>query len=404
MDGDAGPLWVRLRQQAPIPLDVELACAPGELLALVGPSGSGKTTILRAIAGLRRPQYGRISCGGVTWLDTDAAIDLPPQRRSVGLVPQHYALFPHLTVAGNVRSALGHLPRGEQAARVEEMLALVHLGGLEQRRPGELSGGQQQRVALARALARDPAVLLLDEPFSAADQVMRRRLHRELVQLRAQVRVPILLVTHDLHEAAALADRMSVLHHGRTLQTGTPGEVVNRPRDAEVAHLVDQRNVFTGRVIGHRPETGWTFVHWRGRVLQAPLAVAFPPGAEVDWLVPPGSIFLHRRDRPVRADQENSVPGVIAEMVVLGDMAEVLLRVTGPGDDDEADLLTFSVPAHVAERSCLAVGEAVTVSPLPPAIHLMAPQPRRAGSGNDADPALPRPGRSLVPRLLRRGG
>ena len=219
---------------------------------LVGPSGSGKSTILRCIAGLHKARSGRVICGGAVWQDTAAGIPaLPPQRRSVGLVFQQYALFPHLTAADNVAKALGHLPRRRRAERARELLELVHLDGLGGRRPAELSGGQQQRVAVARALARDPAVLLLDEPFSAVDQVTRRKLHRELAQLRARVRMPIVLVTHDLEEAVALADRMIVLHNGRTLQSGTPSEVLYRPRNSEVARLVDQRNLFDGEIVEH---------------------------------------------------------------------------------------------------------------------------------------------------------
>jgi molybdate transport system ATP-binding protein len=207
-EGSGAGLAVRLRQTRPIPLDVALACAPGELLALVGPSGSGKSTTLRAIAGLHRTKDGLVCCGGRTWLDTGNGIDLPPHRRSVGFVFQSYALFPHMTALGNVTAALGHRPAGERETRGRELLAQVRLAGLEARRPAELSGGQQQRVAVARALAREPSVLLLDEPFSAVDRSTRERLYRELVELRRGLAIPMVLVTHDLEEAALLADRL----------------------------------------------------------------------------------------------------------------------------------------------------------------------------------------------------
>ena len=177
--GSAG-LSVRLEQLEPIPLAAEFAVAAGELLALVGPSGSGKTTVLRCIAGLHRPRSGFIRCGEATWFDSENGADFAPQERSVGFVFQNYALFPHLTAIENVATALGHLPRGARASRARALLERVHLAGLENRRPAELSGGQQQRVAVARALAREPQVLLLDEPFSAVDQVTRRKLQREL--------------------------------------------------------------------------------------------------------------------------------------------------------------------------------------------------------------------------------
>jgi molybdate transport system ATP-binding protein len=232
-------LHVHLYATAPIPLDLTLTCAPGELLALVGPSGSGKTTILRCIAGLHHPTRGHITCDGATWLDTPQSIDLPPQQRRIGLVFQGYALFPHMTALGNVAAALGHLPSRERAAHATAMLAQVGLEGLEGRRPAGLSGGQQQRVALARALARDPTALLLDEPFSAVDRPTRRELYRVLASLRERLAIPAVLVTHDLGEAVRLADRMAVLHQGRVLQQGAPDDVAARPDDALVARLLD---------------------------------------------------------------------------------------------------------------------------------------------------------------------
>jgi molybdate transport system ATP-binding protein len=234
-----GGLHVRLRQTGPIRLAVEFSCDQGELLALIGLSGSGKTTTLRSIAGLYRPREGRVRCNGSVWLDTGRGLDLPPHRRPVGLVFQTYALFPHMTALGNVVAALGHRPAGERVARARDLLALVHLGGFEARRPAALSGGQQQRVAVARALAREPAVLLLDEPFSAVDRPTRRRLHGELAELRQSVRIPIVLVTHDVEEAVALADRLCVIDQGETLQAGRPAELLARPANARVEMALD---------------------------------------------------------------------------------------------------------------------------------------------------------------------
>jgi molybdate transport system ATP-binding protein len=232
-------LVVSLRQAGPIPLQADFHCGAGELLALVGPSGSGKTTILRAIAGLYRAREGFVGCGGHTWFDTKAGIDLAAHERRVGLVFQAYALFPHLSALGNIAVALGHRPRSERPGRARELLALVRLTGLENRKPAELSGGQQQRVALARALARDPSALLLDEPFSAVDRRTRRRLHSELADLRKAIRVPIILVTHDLDEAGALADRLAVLDRGELLQTGRPAEVAAAPASLRVLEALD---------------------------------------------------------------------------------------------------------------------------------------------------------------------
>jgi len=232
-------LIVRLDQAAPIPLKVAFECAAGELVALVGPSGSGKSTILRAIAGLVRPRSGEVRCNGEAW--QDATRFVPPQARHAGLVFQQYALFPHMSARGNVEAALGGVSPAARRDRARELLDLVNLGGLEDRMPYALSGGQQQRVAVARALARDPRVLLLDEPFSAVDQVTRRKLQRELAHLRRRLRMPIVLVTHDLEEGAMLADRMVVLHAGETLQAGPPFELLGRPRDVQVARLLIER-------------------------------------------------------------------------------------------------------------------------------------------------------------------
>lgn len=380
---EAPGLRLQLRQSAPVPLEAEIQCGPGELLALVGPSGSGKTTLLRCIAGLDRPAEGRIACNGTLWLDTGQGINVPPQARSVGLVFQHYALFPHLTALDNVSAALGHLPRRYRAERARELLALVHLAGLEARRPAELSGGQQQRVAVARALARDPQALLLDEPFSAVDQVTRRKLQKELAQLRHRFRIPIVLVTHDLEEARMLADRMVILHHGRTLQDGPPQEVLARPRNALVARLTGLTNLFEGTVLEHRVDSGFTLLKWRGYTLEARLNPRHEPGTRVSWVIPAENVILHRRDRPSRGERENPVAGIIGEFTVLGENANVVVLV----DSNPEAPLAMSVPTHVARRNGLRQGEAVKVSLLAAGIHIMPLEPLADGHAHSVAPA-----------------
>jgi molybdate transport system ATP-binding protein len=236
---DKKGLHVRLRQAGPIPLDVDFACGENELLSLVGPSGSGKTTILRSIAGLHQSRVGRITCNDAVWFDSANGVNSPPHKRAIGLVFQGYALFPHMTVLRNLTTALSHRPKEERPPRARALLSLVHLDGFEDRYPGSLSGGQQQRVAVARALARDPDVLLLDEPFSAVDRRTRRRLREELVELRKIMRIPIVLVTHDIDEASALSDRICVLDSGEILQIGLPQEVICAPASARVADALD---------------------------------------------------------------------------------------------------------------------------------------------------------------------
>jgi molybdate transport system ATP-binding protein len=369
---EAQGLDVRLAQAAPIPLDATLACEPGELLALVGPSGSGKSTILRVIAGLVRPRQGVVSCNGNTWLDTGRGVDLPPQRRAVGLVFQHYALFPHLTALENITVALRSLPGAERRERARALLELVNLAGFEARRPSELSGGQQQRIAVARALAREPRVLLMDEPFSAVDQVTRRKLQRELVQLRRSLQIPLVLVTHDLEEARMLADQLSILHRGQTVRRGPPAEVMSRPGEALVARMIGLTNLFDGVVREQRPEAGQTLIEWRGRLLEARHDPAFASGARVTWMIPPENVILHRRDRPSRGERENPVSGVVDEFVPLGELASARVLVDGAGELP----LSFVVPTHVARRNGVAPGVTITVSLLAEGIHLMPAEAR----------------------------
>ena len=369
-ESDAGGLRVCLRQEHPIALDVAFECGAGELLALVGPSGSGKTTVLRCIAGLATPRDGEVTCNGETWLDVRAGTTASPQQRRVGLVFQHYALFPHLDALANVASAMSHQPRRERTARARALLARVNMDGLEARRPSELSGGQRQRVALARALARDPRALLLDEPFSAVDQLTRRRLRLELAQLRRQIRSPMVLVTHDLDEAQLLGDRISVLHHGRTLQTGEVREVLHQPASALVARLLDQRNVFAGVVSRHDDRKGKTWLDWAGHAIECALAARFAPGDRVDWMVPESHVVMHRRERPSRGERENPVRGVARDVVILGGDARVTLDVHGADTP-----LTFEVSAHVAARNRVEAGAEVTVSLLADGIHLMPAAP-----------------------------
>ena len=214
-------LTVNLTNTAPMRLNVQFDCAPGELVALVGPSGSGKTSVLRAIAGLLKTPslQGRITVGDTVWfdqsVDSKQRTNLSPQDRRVGLVFQNYALFPHLSAIKNIAISAINTPTSDginaKNSGIKSIFKRLGLDGLEHRLPSELSGGQQQRVALARALARNPAVLLLDEPFSAVDAPSRTRLYRELANLRSSVSTPMVLVTHDLNEARRLADRVVIL-------------------------------------------------------------------------------------------------------------------------------------------------------------------------------------------------
>ena len=204
---------------------------------LVGPSGSGKTSLLRAVAGLERPREGRIALNGEPWFDAQSGVWVSAERRRVGYLPQDYGLFPHLTVAGNVRFA-GKRDRPD----LLERFGIRHLARV---RPAELSGGERQRVALARAFAREPRVLLLDEPFAALDTNTREQVRRELADLLATFELPALLVTHAFEDAALLADRVGVIDDGRLVQLATPTELLRKPANAMVAALTGA-NVIEG--------------------------------------------------------------------------------------------------------------------------------------------------------------
>lgn len=226
----ADGLTLRIDQTGPIPLTLDLHVNNGETLALIGPSGAGKTTALRAIAGLASVTNGQVSCNDDVWLDTEAGIAIPPRHRPIGLVFQSYALFPHLSARDNVAEAMPQLPASERASRAEELLRQVHLEGLGHRRPAHLSGGQQQRVALARALARNPQVLLLDEPLAAVDRPTRRAVQDLLAEIRRALPIPMILVTHDIDEAARMADTICFLQDGRQRDLGPAKAMIADPR------------------------------------------------------------------------------------------------------------------------------------------------------------------------------
>lgn len=258
---------------------VSLEIGSGELVALLGPSGSGKTTILRMVAGLEYTDGGHIYFG-----DQDAT-DIPVRERGVGFVFQHYALFPHMTVAQNIGFGMKvsrvKRSKAEIAARVEELLRLMQLEGLGDRFPLQISGGQRQRVALARALAVDPKVLLLDEPFGALDANVRRDLRRWLREIHDELGITTIFVTHDQEEALDLADRVVILDKGRVVQEGTPQEVCRSPGSAFVLQFLGDANRFDAQVKQGEAELG-------GLRLPAPgvpdgKAQIFVRPADLDW-------------------------------------------------------------------------------------------------------------------------
>jgi putrescine transport system ATP-binding protein len=222
---------------------------PGEFFALLGPSGCGKSTLLRLLAGFETPSAGHVMLSG------DVIDAVPAHRRPVNMMFQSYALFPHLSVEGNVAFGLKQegLPRADIAARVGEMLALVKLEPFARRKPHELSGGQRQRVALARSLAKRPQVLLLDEPLAALDKQLRAETQFELMDLQERLGTTFVIVTHDQEEAMTVADRIAVMDHGRIVQAGTPAEIYEQPNSRYVASFVGDVNLFEGKLGGSGP-------------------------------------------------------------------------------------------------------------------------------------------------------
>jgi putative spermidine/putrescine transport system ATP-binding protein len=279
---------------------VDLSVAPGELVALLGPSGCGKTTTLRMVAGFVEPTAGRILMGGADITRT------PPHKRNAGMVFQSYALFPHLSVADNIAFGLRRrrVARAEIAERVARMVALLQLDGLEQRLPRQLSGGQQQRVAVGRALVINPAVLLLDEPFSNLDALLRDSTRIEMRRLQTTLGLTTLFVTHDQAEAMAISDRIAVMHRGRIEQTGTPREIYDRPATRFVAGFIGRANLFDAP-----EETGLR------------LAPA-DAGAAACWLLRPEKVALDT----AAADGQNAVAGTVEVVSFLGTGTHVSLR------------------------------------------------------------------------------
>jgi len=278
---------------------VDLAVTPGELVALLGPSGCGKTTTLRMVAGFVEPSAGRVLMDG-----TDIT-RLPPHKRNAGMVFQSYALFPHLTVAGNIAFGLKRrgVPRAEIAERVTRMVALLQLEGLEARLPKQLSGGQQQRVAVGRALVINPGVLLLDEPFSNLDALLRESTRIEMRRLQTTLGLTTLFVTHDQAEAMAISDRIAVMNQGRIEQIGTPREVYDRPATRFVASFIGRANLFDAL-----DEPGLR------------LAPGEPGGAA--WLLRPERIALE----PPSTDGPNTVTGTVEVVSFLGTGTHASLR------------------------------------------------------------------------------
>ena len=320
---------------------VSLDITSGELLTILGPSGSGKTTLLKVVAGFEKADSGSVRIDGAE------VTALPPARRDIGMVFQHYALFPHLTVAGNVAFPLEmrNVARAEIDRRVSESLALVELTGYDRRLPRQLSGGQQQRVALARAIVFNPRLLLLDEPFGALDRKLRETMQLEVRRLQRRLGLTTIFITHDQEEALVLSDRIAVMNKGAIQQIASTTEIYERPANDFVADFVGESNIFHGTV------TGPGVVSLEGGRRLSIVNGAKQAGARVGVLM-----------RPERFDGgANSFAGEVKEAVYLGVSFKLRLAC-----DDGLELIV----RQPARGALPAPGTRVTVGIAPESIHV----------------------------------
>jgi spermidine/putrescine transport system ATP-binding protein len=319
--------------------DVSLEIEDGTFTVLLGPSGCGKTTLLRCIAGLEAPDSGKISLRGAR-ID-----DVPVWRRRVNTVFQSYALFPHMTVAENIAFGLqmDKMPASSIATAVSQALEMVQLSDLGNRRPSQLSGGQQQRVALARALAKEPEVLLLDEPLSALDLKLRRGMQSELKRLQRETNITFVLVTHDQEEAMAMGDQVAVFNSGRIVQVGDPYEVYSKPSNRFVADFIGEANVLEASYRGG-------VVHVEGI---GPLS---PESHAVSWDSAKTSAFVAVRPESVKVDADRKGPGTITDVTFVGGNLHVEVAL------GNARLTARQPSSSLATGSSFTVGDTVRVS------------------------------------------
>ncbi len=303
---------------------VDIDIRANEFFTLLGPSGCGKTTLLRLIAGFDYPTTGEIRLYG------DDIAQLPPYRRPINTVFQNYALFPHMTVAQNIGFGLEMLgrPKAEIAARIDEMLRLVRMEELKNRRTSQISGGQQQRVALARALAPQPKVLLLDEPLSALDYKLRKEMQLELKRLQHETGITFIFVTHDQEEALTMSDRIAVMSKGRVLQIGTAHDIYDKPAERFVANFIGETNFLDAEVTGVDAATATVRV--KGTTLQAGLPEGFRPAGKATVVIRPEHAELEAggADRGTLG----GLGGVITNVVFFGTDTHYYIALDGGGD------------------------------------------------------------------------
>ena len=323
--------------------DLSLDIAAGEFLTLLGASGSGKTTTLRMIAGFEPPTSGEILMGG------SPIAALPPFKRDINTVFQHYALFPHMSVRDNIAYGLRvrRVPAAEREERVTKALAMVKLDQLGARSPRQLSGGQQQRVALARALVNRPRVLLLDEPLGALDLKLRKEMQLELKHLQTDLGITFVYVTHDQEEALTMSDRIVLMRQGRIEQVGSPRDLYDRPASRYVADFIGETNLLHGTVV--ESGGGTATLRADGMTLRGLSDAALAPGSEAWLTVRPEAIDIPEGAPPAG---HNAVTGTLADTVYAGSALRVHVALPG------GRRLVANVPSSTVATN----GAAVTLS------------------------------------------
>lgn len=323
-----------------------------EFVVLFGRSGSGKTTVLQCIAGLAKPDSGSITVNENAYYDCHERVDMPPQERRVGYVFQEYALFPHMDVGRNIAYGLKGWDTDAKDRRVQKMLQLMQIEGLKSAYPSQLSGGQKQRVALARALAPEPNILLLDEPFSALDPVVRMQLRIDMKAIQRALGIPILFITHNPVEAFTMADKMVVLHEGKVQQAGNPEDVFYKPNTVDVAKLVGFTNIYADAVVeGHDVQSNSTIIRYFGKSIMVP-HMDCKEGGYITWGIRPENILIIGGLPVNQIGKKNIFCAVIMDIVNKGASRLVSLVV-----EDSDVVLVSEVANHTFDNLSVGVGD-----------------------------------------------
>lgn len=334
--------------------------AGDDMAVLFGPSGAGKSLLLNLLSGIVKPEEGFVRIEGREVFNSETGTNIPIRDRKIGYLFQDYALFPHMTVFENIAYGISHLSKKKRASKVEGLLLLMRLEGLENRFPKELSGGQKQRVALARTLATEPSILLLDEPFSALDYQVREKLRGDLLLIHQRYPITTLFVTHDLEEAFVMGDKIAIINNGRLEQFGAREEVFYKPKTKNVAKFLGARNIFSGKIASlngatvaiENPEIGEikAFIH--------PEETQLSVGEKITFGIRPEEIMIIRPDKPIdKKVQDNLLEGEVLTTLGKGASHTVYFKLK-----DKNATLKIEIPNFAYRKLKLSKGKMITVS------------------------------------------